>query len=113
MLTYLPQMSPLVPPSASVTRLISMEEECKASAGRIQHAKAAQEPLIVPPNAAASTPPSCISSKRKSNVLFQVVHFYWLRQDYVAHCVFMLHLQAEKERGEGGKVRHRGHIQAK
>ncbi|XP_056875211.1 ciliogenesis and planar polarity effector 1 isoform X3 [Takifugu flavidus] len=58
-------MSPMVPPSASVTPLMSLEEEFKASVGRKQSAKAAQGQLHVTPNAAADTLPSCISSKRQ------------------------------------------------
>lgn len=64
MFSYLPQMSPMVPPSASVTRLIPMKEELKDSVGRKQNAKAAQEQLHAPHNATAATVPSCISSKR-------------------------------------------------
>ena len=73
MFRFLPQMSPLVPPSASVTRLISMKEESKVSFGRKQNAKAAQE-LHIPHIATATTVPSSISSKRKSSVLIHVDH---------------------------------------
>lgn len=68
-----PQMSPMVPPSASVTRLLSMKEQSKVSVGRKQNAKAAQQQLHLPHNAAATTVPSCISSRRYSSVLIHVV----------------------------------------
>lgn len=64
MFSYLPQMSPMVPPSASVSQLISLKEELKASVGRKQNAKAAQEQLHTLHTATATTVPSCISSKR-------------------------------------------------
>lgn len=112
MFRYLLQMSPMVPPSASLTRLISMKEELKEDAGRKENADAAQEQLHVPHNATAATVPSCVSSKRKSNVLLHVVHFLGLgRIMWLTLCVE--HLQAEEERGERGKVKTRGHIQIK
>lgn len=103
MLTYLPQMSPLVPPTASVTRLISMEEEFKASAGRKQHAKASQEPLLVLPNAAASTLPSCVSSKRKSNVLFFKLFIFsdLGRITLLTACLCCVYRQKRREEKEG------------
>lgn len=102
MLTYLPQMSPMVPPSASVTPLISLEEEFKASLGRKQSAKAAQGQMHVPPNAAADTLPSCLSSKRKSNVLFQVVHFIGLVRILLLTVRFCcIYRQKRREEKEG------------
>lgn len=98
MLTYLPQMSPMAPPSASVTRLIALEEEVKASVGR---KKSAPGQLHVPPTAAADTLPSCISSKRKSHVLYQVVHFIGLVRILLLTvrfcCVYRQKRREEKE----------------
>lgn len=94
-------MSPMVPPSASVTPLISLEEEFKASVGRKQSAKAAQGQLHVTPNA-ADTLPSCISSKRKSNVLFQVVHFIGLVRILLLTVRFCcIYRQKRREEKEG------------
>lgn len=101
MLTDLPQMSPMVPPSASVARLISLEEEFNSSLGRKQSGEAAQGQLHVPPNAAADALPSCISSKRKSNVLFQVVHFIGLVRILLLtvrfSCIYRQKRREEKE----------------
>ncbi|TNM91966.1 hypothetical protein fugu_018978 [Takifugu bimaculatus] len=95
------QMSPMVPPSASVTPLMSLEEEFKASVGRKQSAKAAQGQLHVTPNA-ADTLPSCISSKRKSNVLFQVVHFIGLVRILLLTVRFCcIYRQKRREEKEG------------
>lgn len=106
MFSYLPQMSPMVPPSATVTRLISMKEELKASAGRKQNAKAAPEQLHGPHNATATTVPSCISSRRKSSVLIHVVHFLGLgRIMLLTVYVASTGRRGERRKREGQKQR--------
>lgn len=107
MFSYLPQMSPMVPPSASVTRLVSMKGELKASVGRKQNARAAQEQLHVPHNpATATTVPSCISNRRKSNVLLRVVHFLGLgRIMWLTVYVAFTGRRGERRKREGQKQR--------